>query len=181
VLFRQERVGRHGLLFTLYKLRTMRLHPGGLQVTASGDPRVTAVGRVLRAAKLDELPELFNVLRGDMSLVGPRPEVPRYVDLADPRWQAVLAARPGLTDPVTLRLRNEEDLIAAIPGDRERCYREVIQPFKLQGYAAYLASRTAWSDLRVLFDTGLAVVLPGRVPAPTLTEVEAATRGEGPE
>jgi lipopolysaccharide/colanic/teichoic acid biosynthesis glycosyltransferase len=175
VLFRQQRVGRHGVPFTLFKFRTMRADNVGPQVTATGDPRVTAVGRLLRKAKLDELPELFNVVRGDMSLVGPRPEVPRYVDLGDPRWQAVLAVCPGITDPVTLRLRNEEELIAGIPGDRETCYREVIQPFKLRGYADYLASRTVWSDLRVLVDTVLAVALPGRVPAPTLAEVEASS------
>src|SRR4051812_25918202 len=144
VLFRQTRVGLGGRPFTLLKLRTMRAGaetPDGSQLTASGDARITPVGRWLRRFKLDELPQLWNVVRGDMSLVGPRPEVPRYVDAADPLWQSVLAARPGLTDPVTLRLRDEEALLASAD-DAERFYRERLLPWKLRGYRDYLARRT---------------------------------------
>src|SRR5438132_1025889 len=114
VLFRQKRVGLGGEIFVIYKLRTMRTASNGPQVTEASngpqvtkvdDERITRVGKFLRQTKLDELPTLWNVLRGDMALVGPRPEVPRYVKLEDPMWQAVLAAKPGITDPVTLRLR----------------------------------------------------------------------------
>ena len=135
VLFRQRRMGRSGREFLLYKLRTMRVQTAaaGPQVTARDDERVTRVGKFLRRTKLDELPELWNVFKGDMSLIGPRPEVPRYVDLSNPQWRLVLEARPGLTDPVTLRLRQEEVLLARVEGDREQFYLKTLQPFKLRG------------------------------------------------
>jgi len=171
-VFRQRRVGRNGRLFTLVKLRTMR-RAAGAEVTARGDERVTRVGRLLRRTKIDELPELWNVLRGDMAFVGPRPEVPRYFDAADPRWGAVLAARPGLTDPVTLRLRNEEELLAGIAGDREAFYRDRLQPWKLRGYADYLSRRTWRTDLIVLRDTVRAVLRPGTVLPPAIDDVLA--------
>lgn len=151
-LFRQERVGRFGRPFFLLKLRTMRAGDGP-QVTASGDPRVTAVGRFLRKTKLDELPQLWNVLRGEMSLVGPRPEMARYVDLQDPRWMHVLSVRPGLSDPASIRYRDEERLLASVSGDRERYYREVLLPAKLEMSQAYLSQRTWKSDLAVLART----------------------------
>jgi lipopolysaccharide/colanic/teichoic acid biosynthesis glycosyltransferase len=173
VFFRQQRVGWRGREFTLYKLRTMRAASGGAQVTAAGDARVTRVGRVLRKTKLDELPGLWNVLRGEMSLVGPRPEVPRYVDQKSAAWRLVLEARPGLTDPVTLRLRNEEALLAEVRGDRERFYTEALQPYKLAGYAEYLRARTWRVDAGILWRTALAVVLPRKAPPPTLAEVLA--------
>jgi lipopolysaccharide/colanic/teichoic acid biosynthesis glycosyltransferase len=175
VLFRQARVGRAGLPFTMLKLRTMTTSSAGPQVTADDDRRITAVGRVLRKLKLDELPALWNVVRGDLSLVGPRPEVPRYVDASDPLWREVLAHRPGLTDPVTVRLRNEEALLASVPGDREAFYRETLQPFKLAGYAAYLRHRSWLTDLGVIWWTLLAVVSPGRVPPPTLAEIASGS------
>ena len=177
VLFRQQRVGKDGELFTLLKFRTMRVGERGALVTASGDPRVTGVGRILRRTKLDELPELWNVVRGEMSLVGPRPEVPMYVDRSSPLWQDVLAVRPGITDPVTLALRNEEELNAAAGGDPEQFYRHRLQPYKLIGYARYLRNRTARSDLRVLVETLLAVVAPGRTPPPSIEDIEAVVAG----
>jgi lipopolysaccharide/colanic/teichoic acid biosynthesis glycosyltransferase len=162
VFFRQTRVGRGGKPFTLVKLRSMRASTRGPQVTARRDPRVTAVGALLRRTKLDELPELWNVLRGDMSFVGPRPEVPGYVDLADPVWARILKVRPGLTDPVTVRLRDEETLMETVAGeDRDRYYRESLQPLKLTGYQRYLEGRTWRSDIGVIWDTILAL-LPGR-------------------
>ena len=164
-LYRQRRVGRGGTPFWLYKLRTMRPSSGGSLVTARGDARVTRVGRFLRRSKLDELPQLWNVLRGDMALVGPRPEVPEYVDLADPLWRRVLAVRPGITDPVTLRLRDEEDMLAAAPGDPETFYRDQLQPRKLRAYMRYLDRRNLRTDLRTLADTLIAIVAPGRGPA----------------
>jgi lipopolysaccharide/colanic/teichoic acid biosynthesis glycosyltransferase len=159
VLFRQLRVGRDGEPFTLVKFRTMRSSPGRA-VTARDDPRITRVGRLLRRTKLDELPELWNVLRGEMSLVGPRPEVPELVDRESPVWREILRVRPGVTDPVTLQLRDEESLMAGVSGDRDRYYREVLQPRKLSGYRDYLRRRTWRSDARVLLETGVAVLLP---------------------
>jgi len=158
VLFRQVRVGRYALPFTLIKLRTMRSSGGGPKVTAGNDPRITAVGRFLRRTKLDELPELWNVLRGDMSFVGPRPEVADYVHPESPLWREVLSVRPGLTDPVTLRLRHEEALLESVEGDREKYYRETLQPRKLEGYVAYLRRRSWRTDLGVLLATAGAIL-----------------------
>jgi lipopolysaccharide/colanic/teichoic acid biosynthesis glycosyltransferase len=162
ILFRQARVGREGRPFTLVKLRTMRRARSGSLVTVQGDMRVTPVGRFLRRSKLDELPELWNVLRGDMAFVGPRPEVPQLVDLGNPLWKEALSVRPGLTDPVTVRLRDEESLMAAVVGDPERYYRETLQPEKLRGYVEYLRNRSWRSDLRVLGQTLVAILRPGR-------------------
>lgn len=159
VFFRQERVGRYGRPFVMFKLRTMRTTTAGPLVTSKGDRRVTPVGRVLRKLKIDELPELWNVVAGDMALVGPRPEVPRYVDLANPAWQQVLLVRPGITDPVTTQLRDEEALLASAE-DSERFYLHTLQPYKLKGYLAYLRARNWLSDLKVLGRTALAILLP---------------------
>ena len=158
--FRQRRVGRGGRPFELVKLRSMRPSAGGPRVTARGDDRVTPVGRFLRRTKLDELPELWNVLRGEMAFVGPRPEVPELVDLDDSRWAEILQVRPGLTDPVTLSLRDEEGLMAR-QEDPERYYRETLQPLKLAGYRNYLKRRTWRSDFGVIWDT-IGALLPGR-------------------
>jgi lipopolysaccharide/colanic/teichoic acid biosynthesis glycosyltransferase len=170
VLFRQQRVGLNGRPFTLLKLRTMRVAPEGSQLTTAGDARITPVGRWLRRFKLDEIPQLWNVVRGDMSLVGPRPEVPRYVD-DSPLWRQVLSARPGLTDPVTLRLRDEEALLASV-GDAESFYRERLLPWKLRGYLAYLERRSWATDLGVLGATALAVLRLRRPVSPTLEEIQ---------
>lgn len=163
-IFRQIRIGQRGRSFTLYKLRTMAVSSEGPQVTSRDDPRITTLGLFLRKTKLDELPELWNVLIGDMSFVGPRPEVPRYVDLNDPAWRLTLRVRPGITDPVTLQLRNEEALLANVSGDREAYYIDRLQPLKLRGYQAYLVRRSWRTDLRVLIDTALVVLFPRKVP-----------------
>ncbi|HWN43899.1 MAG TPA: sugar transferase [Thermoanaerobaculia bacterium] len=171
VLFKQQRAGLNGRPFTLLKLRTMRVAPEGSQLTASGDARITPVGRWLRRFKLDEIPQLWNVVRGDMSLVGPRPEVPRYVD-DSPLWRQVLSARPGLTDPVTLLLRDEEALLAGVAAggdDPESFYRERLLPWKLRGYVDYLERRSWATDLGVLGATALAVL---RLRRTTLPEIE---------
>ena len=160
VLFRQQRVGQHGRHFELYKLRTMNPSSGGPQITTGRDARITKLGRLLRFTKLDELPTLWNVVRGDMSLVGPRPEVPRYVDLQNPVWEKVLAVRPGITDPVTLQLRSEADLLAQVEGEAEEFYVSKLQPEKLRGYVAYLEERTWLSDVRILLMTFVAIVIP---------------------
>jgi lipopolysaccharide/colanic/teichoic acid biosynthesis glycosyltransferase len=174
IIFRQSRVGLYGRLFTLYKLRTMHISVAGPQVTAHDDHRTTELGRLLRKTKLDELPELWNVFKGDMSIVGPRPEVPRYVDVSNEMWQEVLCARPGITDPVTLKLRNEEVLLGGVKGDRERYYLEKLQPYKLQGYKEYFENRGFWSDISVLWKTAVAVILPDTSPPPTPAEIAAS-------
>jgi lipopolysaccharide/colanic/teichoic acid biosynthesis glycosyltransferase len=175
VIFRQKRMGRKGRPFTMYKLRTMRVANSGPLVTAGDDVRVTLVGKFLRKTKLDELPELWNILKGDMSLIGPRPEVPRYIDLEDPLWRLVLEARPGIADPMTLRLRNEEALLVEVEGDRERFYLETLLPFKLEGYLDYLQARSWRSDLKVLWQTIVAVAFPYKAPLPTLEEIQSYT------
>jgi lipopolysaccharide/colanic/teichoic acid biosynthesis glycosyltransferase len=171
VLFRQRRMGRGGRTFWLFKLRTMRVSGSGLHVTVRGDARVTSVGALLRHLKLDEVPELWNVILGDMALVGPRPEVPELVDPEASLWRKVLSVRPGITDPVTLRLRNEEELLADAGEGAERFYREVLQPFKLLGYLSYLEGRSWRSDVRVLLQSARGVLLPRSVAAPTRAEM----------
>jgi lipopolysaccharide/colanic/teichoic acid biosynthesis glycosyltransferase len=178
VLFRQQRVGHHGHQFTLYKFRTMVPENAGPQFTTAGDRRITPIGRWLRKLKLDELPSLWNVVVGDMSLVGPRPEVPRYVDLANPAWQRVLSARPGLTDPVTIDLRDEEHLLDAVEGDKELFYAQVLIPYKLAGYARYLETRTFWSDLRVLGATVGRIIAPESASPPELQRFMAAAKAQ---
>ncbi len=132
----------------------------GPQVTADRDPRITRVGRVLRKTKLDELPELFNVLRGDLSLVGPRPEVARYVALYPEAEREFLQRfRPGITDPATVRFRNEEEILARAP-DPERAYREEVLPEKLRMYRAYLEDASFLNDFRVLLATLQVILRP---------------------
>jgi lipopolysaccharide/colanic/teichoic acid biosynthesis glycosyltransferase len=170
-LFRQKRMGAGGREFTLYKLRTMRAEAKGSLVTAANDSRITGIGKILRKTKLDELPELWNVVEGTMSLVGPRPEVPALVDLSDPLWQQVLEVNPGLTDPVTLKLRNEETLMAGVDGSKDLFYREVLQPYKLKGYIDYIKKRTWQTDAAILFQTIYAVINPRSTPPPKLEEL----------
>jgi len=162
-LFRQTRVGRDGKPFEMLKFRTMRVAaPGevGPQVTAGGDTRITAVGRVLRKTKLDELPELLNVLRGDMSLVGPRPEVPKYVAHYSQEDKAsVHSVRPGLTDPATVRFRSEEEILARAD-DPERAYVEDVLPTKVRMYKDYLEGASLLGDLRILVETLFVIAVP---------------------
>jgi len=157
-LYRASRIGKDGQRFTLYKFRTMvadaaRRGPG---VTGRDDPRVTSVGRWLRRTKLDELPQFFNVLRGDMSLVGPRPEDPRYVALYTPDQRKVLAVKPGLTSPATLKHRHEEELLMGPTWEDD--YRARILPEKLEIDLDYLRRRTVADDMRVLAKTVVALV-----------------------
>lgn len=154
VLFRQERVGRDGRPFRLWKFRTMVTDAAqrGRQITVGADPRITRVGRWLRAMKLDELPQLVNVLRGEMSLVGPRPEVPRYVALYTPAQRAVLALVPGITDPASLRYYDESRVLAGA-ADPEQLYVDEIMPEKIRLNLEYAARATAWSDLVVIVAT----------------------------
>ena len=152
VLFRQTRVGRHGVPFSIHKFRTMRVAPGAA-ITVGEDPRITRSGRVLRQTKLDELPQLWDVLRGAMSLVGPRPELPRYVALYPTELrEQVLSVRPGITDPASLAFSHEAELLAAA-SDPEREYREVVLPAKLRLSADYAARATLATDLQLILAT----------------------------
>ena len=150
VFFLQERVGLCGKLFRIIKFRSMRQDNAGLQITVGEDARITRSGRFIRAYKLDELPQLINVLLGDMSLVGPRPEVPRYVALypADVRDE-VLSVRPGMTDLASVQYRSESDLLAA-SSDPELTYTTVILPAKLALYQQYVRQRSLWLDVRII-------------------------------
>ena len=152
VFFRQQRVGRHGKLFAIHKFRTMVAGAAlnGPQITVGHDARITRVGAFLRRAKLDELPQLIDVLAGSMSLVGPRPEVPQYEALYPPELRSkVLAVRPGITDPVSLAFADESALLARA-ADPEREYVEVLMPRKLRAAAAYAEQATLATDLVVL-------------------------------
>jgi lipopolysaccharide/colanic/teichoic acid biosynthesis glycosyltransferase len=162
-LFRHERVGRGGRPFQLLKFRTMVADAParGGALTTPGDPRITRLGAVLRRWKLDELPQLANVLRGDMSLVGPRPEVPRYVAGYTPRQQRVLRVRPGITDPASLAYVDEAAVLARFD-DCERAYVEVVLPAKLALSLDYLDRRTLRSDLGVLVRTLVRIARGGR-------------------
>ncbi|MFQ5877222.1 MAG: sugar transferase [Acidobacteriota bacterium] len=163
IFFVQDRVGMGGKTFRLLKLRTMRASGGGPPITAEGDARVTGLGRFLRASKLDELPQLINVLRGDMSLVGPRPEVPQYVARYDAAQRRVLEVRPGLTDPATILFRDEERLLGAVSeADRERFYLEEVLPRKLALNLEYVERASLLYDLALIARTVGVVLLPGR-------------------
>ena len=152
-LHRAVRVGRDGAPFTVLKFRTMRIGAAGPPITSSADPRITPVGRILRRLKIDELPQLVNVVRGEMSLVGPRPEDPRYVEGYTAVQRRVLTVPPGITSPASLAYRDEERLIAAHGGDVVTVYRDVILPAKLAIDLGYVDARSFWVDLRVLVGT----------------------------
>ena len=154
VFFRQTRVGVGGRRFRMWKFRTMvpDAERRGQPLTVGEDPRITRVGRLLRRTKLDELPQLLNVLRGDMSVVGPRPEVPRFVELYTPAQRAVLDLVPGITDPASIRYRDESDVLAAAE-DPELLYIERIMPEKIRLNLEYAAHATPWSDLRIVLET----------------------------
>lgn len=155
VFFRQERVGRHGVPFRIHKFRSMVADAParGLALTVGADPRITRAGAVLRRTRLDELPQLFDVLQGTMSLVGPRPEVPKYVAFYPPELRdRVLSLRPGITDPSSLAYIDEAALLAAA-ADPEREYIEVVLPAKLRAAAAYAEQASLLTDLRVLLRT----------------------------
>ncbi len=154
VLFRQVRIGKDGCPFQILKFRSMVMQASrsDSRITVAGDQRVTAIGRILRRYKVDELPQLWNVIRGDMSLVGPRPEVPVYVAEYTPEQRMVLSARPGITDPASLAYRHEEEILAD-HGDPEQFYRAQILPDKLAQNRAYLKKITLWRDIRIVIKT----------------------------
>jgi lipopolysaccharide/colanic/teichoic acid biosynthesis glycosyltransferase len=151
LLYRATRVGEGGRPIVVYKLRTMAVATTGPAITRSGDPRITPIGRFLRRSKIDELPQLINVVRGEMSLVGPRPEDPMYLDWGDPLHRFVFAARPGITGPSQIAFRHEERLLEV--ADPEHLYRTEILPAKLALDADYLSRRSTASDIRILAAT----------------------------
>lgn len=157
VFYRGKRIGRDGVLFRLFKFRTMVMDADkqGAGITASGDARITRIGRILRRTKLDELPQLINVISGDMSLVGPRPEDPRYVELYTPEQRRILAVRPGITSLASLEYRHEEQLLAG--DDWEEVYRTKIMPAKLAIDLAYIENDSRWQDIWILLRTVQAI------------------------
>ena len=153
-LYRQTRVGRDGKEFKLLKFRTMRQDAdkvGGL-ITVGEDSRVTRIGRFLRKYKIDELPQFLNIIKGDMSIVGPRPEVPKYVALYDERQRKVLSVRPGLTDYASIEYIAENELLAK-SSDPDRTYIEEIMPAKLELNLKYIENQSVTEDLRLIFKT----------------------------
>ncbi len=152
VIFKQKRVGRNGNLFTMYKFRSMTVGHGGSSVSVAGESRITPLGAKLRHYKLDELPELWNVLIGDMSFVGPRPDVPGYADLLKGDDREILKLRPGITGPASLKYRNEEDLLA-LQSDPQRYNDEVIFPDKVRINRYYLHHYSFIKDIQLIFST----------------------------
>ena len=151
-LFRQTRIGRHGKPFTIYKFRTMTVGHGGSSVSVAGESRITPLGAVLRRYKIDELPELWNVLIGDMSFVGPRPDVPGYADRLQGDDREMLELRPGITGPASLKYRNEEELLAAVENPQE--YNDtVIYPDKVRINRYYLHNYSFMKDIEMIVCT----------------------------
>ena len=154
VFFIQKRVGKDGELFSMYKLRTMSVNHGGSSVSVAGEARITPLGRVLRRYKLDELPELWNVLKGDMSFVGPRPDVPGYADSLKGDDKHILKLKPGITGPASLKYRNEEDILA-LQSDPQKYNDEVIYPDKVRINLYYLDNYSFLKDIQMIFCTVL--------------------------
>ncbi len=154
VFFRQERVGQGFRRFRIFKFRTMVPDAPNLggQLTAGGDPRITRIGSLLRKTKVDELPQLINVLKGEMSLVGPRPEVPRYVEMFRKDFEELLSVRPGITDLASLKYRRESEILGH-SGDVETTYANEILPDKISLAKEYLRNSSLWFDLSVIFKT----------------------------
>ncbi|HAD21212.1 MAG TPA: glycosyl transferase [Opitutae bacterium] len=156
-IFRQERVGRNEEVFQLFKFRSMQQNASGPQITlGDSDPRITGIGHWMRKFKIDELPQLWNIIKGDMSFVGPRPEVAKYVALYTPEEKFVLTVRPGLTDPASIQGFNEAKRIESA-NDPEMYYREVILKEKLAMQIAYIRKATWASDCRIIGQTLLRI------------------------
>lgn len=151
-IFTQKRVGRNGTLFTMYKFRSMTVSHSGSSISVAGESRITPLGSVLRKYKLDELPELWNVLIGDMSFVGPRPDVPGYADKLQGEDRLILQLRPGITGPASLKYANEEDILALVD-DPIRYNDEVIFPDKVKINLDYYYNHTFLGDIKLIFQT----------------------------
>jgi lipopolysaccharide/colanic/teichoic acid biosynthesis glycosyltransferase len=159
VLFRQARMGRRFRGFQLYKLRTMNFGGEGTAYTLGADPRITRTGRWLRRFKIDELPQLWNVLRGDMSMVGPRPVIPQLAFQFDRDYERLLAVRPGLTDPASLKYCRETEILQAA-ADADSYFKTVVIPDKIRISQSYLERASLWSDLVIAIQTVLVLALP---------------------
>lgn len=157
--FVHRRVGLNGREFGLIKFRTMRARQNGGSLTVAGDARITGIGRLLRRLKLDELPQLLNVLAGQMAIVGPRPETPDFVAKYTPGQSAILATKPGLTDPASLKYRHEEKILAKF-ADPVDAYKRVIMPDKIALSLDYQRRRTTLSDLTIIMRTIVAIFRP---------------------
>lgn len=152
VLFTQKRVGKGGRLFTMYKFRSMTVSHSGSSVSIKGESRITPFGNLLRTYKIDELPELWNVLRGDMSLVGPRPDVPGYADRLQGKEREILKLKPGITGPASLKYRKEEELLAQ-QADPHRYNDEILFPDKVRINLNYLKHRSFGLDIKIIIYT----------------------------
>ena len=152
VLFCQERVGRHGRIFVIYKFRTMIVDHGGNTISVKGESRISPLGSKLRKYKLDEFPELWNVLKGDMSFVGPRPDVPEYINRLVSEERLILELRPGITSPASMKYTNEEELVAS-DEDPQKFYNEVIWPDKVRMNLKYCRDRSFFGDLIIILRT----------------------------
>ena len=159
IFYRQVRVGRYNQDFRIYKFRSMRVgsDKGSLVTIGGRDPRITTSGYFIRKFKIDELPQLINVLIGDMSLVGPRPEVRHYVNYWTPEQMHVLDVRPGITDPASIKFRNENELLEKA-GDPEKYYIEVIMQEKIRLYLEYVNQHNLFYDLKIIFQTFWAII-----------------------
>lgn len=158
VIFKQERVGRYGRLFIMYKFRSMTVAHSGSSVSVKGESRITPLGAKLRKYKLDELPELWNVLIGDMSFVGPRPDVPGYADNLKGDDRRLLLLKPGITGPASLKYRNEEELLAE-QEDPQKYNDEVLFPDKVRINIEYLDNWSFWHDIKIIIYTVLGKAL----------------------
>ena len=152
VLFRQQRVGQYGKVFTMVKFLTMTATHHGSSISVAGESRITPLGAFLRKYKLDELPELWNILKGDMSFVGPRPDVPGYADKLIGKDRDILQLKPGITGPATLKYRNEEELLAQ-QANPQQYNDEVIFPDKVKINLEYLRHHSFWGDIRIIIQT----------------------------
>ena len=152
VIFTQKRVGQHGRLFTMYKFRSMMINHSGSSISVQGESRITPLGAKLRKYKLDELPELWNVLIGDMSFVGPRPDVPGYADKLEGENRRVLLLKPGITGPASLKYRNEEELLARQEYP-QKYNDEVLFPDKVRINIEYLDHWSFWNDIKIIIYT----------------------------
>ena len=155
VIYRGKRMGRHGKTIGVYKFRTMYIDADKISSSPSAgddDPRITEFGRTLRTCKLNELPQLINVLKGDMSAVGPRPEVTQYVEIFTEEEKAILSIRPGITDYASIKFHNEGEILSG-SSDPDRTYEEVIRPEKLRLQLEYIRKNSIWIDLKILLKT----------------------------
>lgn len=160
ILFIQYRVGKKHKLFKLNKFRTMEMIKGAEtgQFDAGNKSRITPFGKILRKTKLDELPQLFNVLKGEMSIVGPRPEVKQWTEVYPEKWDIVLKVKPGITDNASIHFRNEEEILAASTNPHET-YKNDILPIKLDYYIDYVNSHSFWGDIIIIFKTFKQIIL----------------------